>query len=327
MQALLLEQREGKILATVKKVSTSALPAGNVTVDISWSGLNYKDALAITGKGNIIRQFPMIPGIDFAGKISESSDPRFHPGQDVLLTGWGAGEQHWGGLAERARVQGDWLIPIPPAMDARNAMIIGTAGLTAMLCVIALQEAGIKPETGPVLVSGASGGVGCIAVALLHALNYRVTAVSGRRTTHDFLYKLGACEILSREAFTTPGKPLETQRWAGAIDTAGGQLLARVLAQMQYNGAVAACGLAGGVDLPASVLPFILRNVRLLGIDSVNVPVERRRKAWKMIAQILPADFYQNVSNEIPLTDVMMAANKLLNNQLQGRTIVKIGQA
>ncbi|MEZ0585182.1 oxidoreductase [Erwinia sp. STN24] len=324
MHALVLEQSEGKTLATVKQLSPDALPPGEVTVDVSWSGLNYKDALAITGKGKIIRQFPMVPGIDFAGQVRHSEDPRFHTGQQVLLTGWGVGENHWGGLAEQARVKGDWLTPMPEGLDGRRAMIIGTAGLTAMLCVMALEEGGVRPDSGEVIVTGASGGVGSTAVSLLSSLGYRVTAVSGRSSTHDYLHQLGASEILPREAFSADSRPLEKQRWAGAVDTAGDKVLASVLAQMNYGGVVAACGLAAGFALPTTVMPFILRNVRLQGVDSVTAPAERRLAAWKRLVKTLPDAFYQQATTEIALVDAAASAAKLLNNEITGRTLVKI---
>ncbi|MEM6161726.1 oxidoreductase [Erwinia sp. P6884] len=324
MQALVLEQSEGKTVAAVKNLPPEALPAGEVTVDIDWSGLNYKDALAITGKGKIIRQFPMVPGIDFAGKVHHSEDPRFHVGQAVVLTGWGVGENHWGGLAEQARVKGDWLVAMPEGLDGRRAMIIGTAGLTAMLCVMALEEGGITPDQGEIVVTGASGGVGSTAVALLSALGYTVVAVSGRQSTHDYLRQLGAGEILSRDDFSADARPLEKQRWAGAIDTVGDKVLASVLAQMNYGGVVAACGLAGGFALPTTVMPFILRNVRLQGVDSVSAPAARRVEAWKRLVKGLPAAFYQHATREITLQEAPAGANKLLNNEITGRTLVKI---
>ncbi|CCG85651.1 MDR family oxidoreductase [Erwinia piriflorinigrans] len=324
MQALVLEQSSGETIATLKHLPDDSLPPGDVTVDIDWSGINYKDALAITGKGKIIRQFPMVPGIDFAGRVQSSSDARFQRGQSVLLTGWGVGENHWGGLAERARVKADWLVPMPQGLDARKAMIVGTAGFTAMLCVMALEEGGVTPDGGDVLVTGASGGVGSTAVALLSALGYRVVAVSGRESTHGYLRQLGASEVLPRSAFSERSRPLEKQRWAGAIDTAGGEVLASVLAQTHYNGVVAACGLAGGTDLPTSVMPFILRNVRLQGVDSVMTPVARRHQAWQRLQQVLPATFYQQATTEVSLTEAVDAAEKLLNNQLTGRTLVRI---
>ena len=323
MQALILEQQDGKTLAAIKPLDESALPQGDVTVDIDWSSLNYKDALAITGKGKIIRNFPMVPGIDFAGAVRKSEDPRFHTGQSVLLTGWGVGENHWGGLADMARVKGDWLVPMPTGLDGRKAMIVGTAGFTAMLCVMALEEAGVRPESGEVVVTGASGGVGSTAVALLHKLGYQVAAVSGRESTHDYLKRLGASRIVSRDEFAE-SRPLEKQLWAGAVDTVGDKVLAKVLAQMNYGGCVAACGLAGGFALPTTVMPFILRNVRLQGVDSVMTPAARRVQAWERLAQDLPADFYEQSATEIALADAPKFAEAIMNNAAQGRTLVKI---
>ncbi|MCW6567799.1 MDR family oxidoreductase [Yersinia ruckeri] len=324
MRALLLEQHDGKTQAHVKQISQTQLPDGEVTVDISWSSLNYKDALAITGKGKIIRQFPMVPGIDFAGTVHCSEDPRFHIGQSVLLTGWGVGENHWGGLAEQARVSGDWLVPLPAGLEARKAMIIGTAGFTAMLCVMALEDSGITPESGEIVVTGASGGVGSTAIALLAALGYQVAAISGRETNYDYLMALGAKRILSRSDFSDASRPLEKQLWAGAIDTVGDTLLAKILAQMNYNGTVAACGLAGGYTLPTTVMPFILRNVRLQGIDSVMTPQDRRHIAWQRLLDILPESFYQQAGREITLEQAAAVAAELINNQVTGRTLVKV---
>ena len=323
MKALVLEQIENKTLAAVKDIALPALADGDVLVDIDWSSLNYKDALAITGKGKIVRQFPMVPGIDFSGRVSESRDPRFVPGQSVILTGWGVGENHWGGLAAQACVKGDWLVSLPDALSARNAMIIGTAGFTAMLCVDALVEAGVKPESGKVLVTGASGGVGSTAVVLLKALGYTVVAVSGRESTHDFLRQLGADEILPRSDFEET-RPLEKQLWAGAVDTVGSKVLAKVLAQTNYRGCVAACGLAGGFDLPTTVMPFILRNVRLQGVDSVMVPTAERAAVWARLASLLPESYYQQASTEIGLEQAPAFAGDFLSNKIQGRTLVKI---
>ncbi|WP_172731859.1 MDR family oxidoreductase [Pluralibacter gergoviae] len=323
MQALILEQQDEKTLASVRNIEDSQLPQGDVTVDIAWSSLNYKDALAITGKGKIIRNFPMVPGTDFAGTVHSSEDPRFHAGQQVILTGWGVGENHWGGLAQRARVKGDWLVPQPTGLDGRQAMILGTAGFTAMLCVMALADAGIRPQDGEVVVTGASGGVGSTAVALLHALGYQVVAVSGRESTHDYLRSLGASRILSRSEFAET-RPLEKQLWAGAVDTVGDKVLAKVLAQMNYGGCVAACGLAGGFALPTTVMPFILRNVRLQGVDSVMTPPARRAEAWRRLAELLPADFYQQAATEISLAQAPEFAQRIINNDVQGRTLVKI---
>ncbi len=323
MKALVLEQIENKTLAAVKDITLPALADGDVLVDIDWSSLNYKDALAITGKGKIIRQFPMVPGIDFSGRVSESRDPRFTPGQSVILTGWGVGENHWGGLAAQACVKGDWLVSLPEALSARNAMIIGTAGFTAMLCVDALVDAGVKPESGKVLVTGASGGVGSTAVVLLKALGYTVVAVSGRESTHAYLRQLGADEILPRSDFEET-RPLEKQLWAGAVDTVGGKVLAKVLAQTHYRGCVAACGLAGGFDLPTTVMPFILRNVRLQGVDSVMVPTAERAAVWTRLASLLPESYYQQASTEIALEHAPAFAADFLSNKIQGRTLVKI---
>ncbi|HAI6023074.1 MDR family oxidoreductase [Escherichia coli] len=323
MQALLLEQQDGKTLASVKTLDESCLPEGDVTVDVHWSSLNYKDALAITGKGKIIRNFPMIPGIDFAGTVRTSEDPRFHAGQDVLLTGWGVGENHWGGLAEQARVKGDWLVAMPQGLDARKAMIIGTAGFTAMLCVMALEDAGVRPQDGEIVVTGASGGVGSTAVALLHKLGYQVVAVSGRESTHEYLKSLGASRILPRDEFVE-SRPLEKQLWAGAIDTVGDKVLAKVLAQMNYGGCVAACGLAGGFTLPTTVMPFILRNVRLQGVDSVMTPPARRAQAWQRLVADLPESFYTQAAKEISLAEAPKFAEAIINNQIQGRTLVKV---
>ena len=323
MQALILEQQDGKTIAAVKAVDDSLLPQGNVTVDIQWSSLNYKDALAITGKGKIIRNFPMVPGIDFAGTVHTSDDARFTPGQQVLLTGWGVGENHWGGLSERARVNGDWLVPLPAGLDGRKAMIIGTAGFTAMLCVMALEDAGVRPEDGEIVVTGASGGVGSTAIALLHKLGYQVAAVSGRESTHSYLRALGASRILGRDEFAET-RPLEKQIWAGAVDTVGDKVLAKVLAQMNYGGCVAACGLAGGFALPTTVMPFILRNVRLQGVDSVMTPAARRAEAWKRLVTDLPESFFAQSATEISLSQAPEFADKIISNQIQGRTLIKI---
>ena len=320
---VLLEQQDGKTLASVQTLDESRLPEGDVTVDVHWSSLNYKDALAITGKGKIIRNFPMIPGIDFAGTVRTSEDPRFHAGQEVLLTGWGVGENHWGGLAEQARVKGDWLVAMPQGLDARKAMIIGTAGFTAMLCVMALEDAGVRPQDGEIVVTGASGGVGSTAVALLHKLGYQVVAVSGRESTHEYLKSLGASRILSRDEFAE-SRPLEKQLWAGAIDTVGDKVLAKVLAQMNYGGCVAACGLAGGFTLPTTVMPFILRNVRLQGVDSVMTPPARRAQAWQRLVADLPESFYTQAAKEISLAEAPKFAEAIINNQIQGRTLVKV---
>lgn len=325
MQALILEQSADQhTLANVREISPLQLPENNVTVAVQWSGLNYKDALAITGRGKIIRQFPMIPGIDFAGTVLESADPRYQAGDAVLLTGWGVGETYFGGLAEQARVNADWLLPLPAGLSQRQSMIIGTAGLTAMLCVMALEAGGVTPEQGEVLVTGAGGGVGSVAVSLLSQLGYRVVAVTGRAENHAYLQALGASRIIERAALSEPGRPLDKQHWAGAIDTVGGQMLANVLAQTTYGGTVAACGLAGGAGLPTTVMPFILRNVRLQGVDSVQAPYAVRQQAWSRLATLLPESFYQQAAQEITLAQAPEYAARLLDNQVTGRTLVRL---
>nr|WP_278990963.1 MDR family oxidoreductase [Plesiomonas shigelloides] len=325
MQALILEQSADQhTLANVREISPQQLPENNVTVAVQWSGLNYKDALAITGRGKIIRQFPMIPGIDFAGTVLESADPRYQAGDAVILTGWGVGETYFGGLAEQARVNADWLLPLPAGLSQRQSMIIGTAGLTAMLCVMALEAGGVTPEQGEVLVTGAGGGVGSVAVSLLSQLGYRVAAVTGRAENHAYLQALGASRIIERAALSEPGRPLDKQHWAGAIDTVGGQMLANVLAQTTYGGTVAACGLAGGAGLPTTVMPFILRNVRLQGVDSVQAPYAVRQQAWSRLATLLPESFYQQAAQEITLDQAPEYAARLLDNQVTGRTLVRL---
>ncbi|HHR6037694.1 TPA: oxidoreductase [Providencia alcalifaciens] len=324
MKALVLQQQGDKIVPEIHQVSPESLPKGDVIVDIHWSTINYKDALAINGKAGVVRQYPIVPGIDFSGIIHHSEDPRFHIGQHVLLTGWGVGETHWGGLATQAKVPADYLTPLPESLSLKHAMVIGTAGFTAMLCVNALEEAGITPESGDILVSGASGGVGSIATQLLSLLGYHVVAISGREENHDYLLQIGAKSVLPRSEFTHPSKPLDKQRWAGAIDTVGGDVLANILAQVNYNGAVAACGLAGGFTLPTTVMPFILRNIRLQGVDSVYYPAAKRSKVWERLAQLLPDTFYGQVSREISLEECVEYAKKLLKNEVTGRTLVNL---
>ncbi|QNH66181.1 oxidoreductase [Proteus vulgaris] len=324
MKALLVEQNDNKLSASIQSIDEKKLPIHEVIVDIHYSTLNYKDGLAITGKGKILRQFPMIPGIDFSGIVHHTEDPRFHIGQHVLLTGWGVGESHWGGLAQKAGVKGDWLTVVPEGLSLKNAMIIGTAGFTAMLCVMALEQGGITPESGDILVTGASGGVGSTAISLLTALGYQVTALSGRASNHDYLRKLGAKNIITREEFEPAGRALGKQRWAGAIDTVGGQILANILSQTNYNGTVAACGLASGFSLPTTVMPFILRNVRLQGVDSVYFPAEKRAQVWQRLLKLLPETFYQQAMTEITLDEVPRYAQMIMDNQVTGRTLVKL---
>ncbi|MFM7969857.1 MDR family oxidoreductase [Aeromonas sp. A-5] len=324
-KALLLDNQDGKTTATLTQLDESQLPAGEVRVAVSYSSLNYKDGLAITGKGKIVRQWPLVPGIDFVGTVLESADGRYQPGDKVVLTGWGVGEGHWGGMAEQARVKADWLVPLPAGLDERQAMCIGTAGLTAMLCVLALEEAGVTPASGEILVTGAAGGVGSTAVALLAALGYQVAALTGRPEEQGaMLTALGASRIVPRSELLEPAKALEKQLWAGAIDTVGSQVLAKLLAQMNYGGAVAACGLAGGFDLPTSVMPFILRNVRLQGVDSVMCPRARRQLAWQRLARDLPASFFAQAVTEIGLEQVVEAAEAITQGRIAGRTLIKL---
>lgn len=323
--ALVLNQEEKKTVAAIEQLNDTQLPAGEVLVAVDYSSLNYKDGLAITGKGKIIRNFPMVPGIDLVGKVLNSDDPRYQQGESVVLTGWGVGENHWGGMAQRARLKADWLVPLPQGLTAKQSMMVGTAGFTAMLCVQAIVDADIKPEDGPILVTGASGGVGSVAVTLLAQLGYKVAAVTGRvEQNGPLLEKLGASQIIDRSEFEESARPLEKQVWAGAVDTVGSKVLAKVLAQMDYNSTVAACGLAGGFDLPTTVMPFILRNVRLQGIDSVNCPRERRIAMWDRIAQLLPVDYFEQACTEIELSEAPKYAEDITNGQVTGRVVVKL---
>lgn len=323
--ALILTQEGKSTLANVGQLQVSDLPEGEVLVDVSCSSLNYKDGLAVTGIGRIIRNFPMVPGIDFAGVVIESSDLRYKAGDRVILTGWGVGENHWGGMAEKARVNADWLVPMPENCDAEKAMMIGTAGLTAMLCVQALQQANIQPESGDILVTGASGGVGSVAVTLLAQLGYNVVASTGRAEENcELLRSLGAAEVIERSELEQDTRPLEKQRWAGVVDTVGNKVLATALAQMNYGGAAAICGLAGGFALPTTVMPFILRGVRLLGVDSVSCPFEKRQAAWEQVLDLLPESYYQQAGQTITLDQVPEFASKIVKGQVTGRVLVKL---
>jgi len=323
-KALLLEQQDKQTIASITQLDESQLPAGDVTVAVKYSSLNYKDGLAITGKGKIVRQWPMVPGIDFVGTVLDSADNRYQAGDEVVLTGWGVGEGHWGGMAEKARVNADWLVPLTAGLSPLQSMQIGTAGLTAMLCVMALEDAGLTPEQGEILVTGASGGVGSVAVSLLAARGYSVVAATGREANHELLLKLGACRVISRDELLTPIRALDKQVWAGAVDTVGSTVLAKILSQVNYGGAVAACGLAGGFDLPTTVMPFILRNVRLQGVDSVMCPFARRQLAWQRLAELLPASFYQDACEEIALEKAPEAAARIMDGQITGRVVIKI---
>src|SRR5579863_8400754 len=320
--AVLIERGEGPYRAAFVAVDDARLPAGDVTVRVGYSTLNYKDALAITGKAPVVRQFPMVPGIDFVGAVEASDNPAYRIGDRVLLNGWGVGEQHWGGLAQRARVKGEWLIPLPAGFTPRQSMAIGTAGYTAMLCVIALERHGVRPDSGEVLVTGAAGGVGSVAVAVLSKLGFRVVAVTGRPAEADFLKHLGAAEVLDRSLFANPGKPLGKERWAGAIDVVGSHTLVNVCASMRYRGVVAACGLAGGLDFPATVAPFILRGVTLVGVDSVMCPRADRLDAWSRLSQDLDVDKLEFLTEEIGLSQVIDRAAALIEGRIRGRVVV-----
>ena len=303
----------------------TGLMDGDVTVRVEWSTVNYKDGLAITGKAPVVRRFPMIPGVDFVGTVAASTHPDWKPGDQVILNGWGLGETHLGAYGEKARVQGDWLVRLPASMSARDAMAIGTAGYTAMLAVMALEHHGLKPAGGPVVVTGAAGGVGSVAVAILAKLGYQVTASTGRPQEAEYLKRLGAAEVIDRKDLAGTPRPLAKERWAGGIDTVGSTTLANVLSMIRYRGAVAACGLAGGMDLPATVAPFILRGVSLLGIDSVLRPVADRRIAWRRLEADLDRAKLAEMTSEIGLAEVIDAGRKIVDGQVRGRIVVKIG--
>ncbi len=323
-KGILIEKDEQGYRAALQDIDDAALPEGDVTVRVACSTLNYKDALAITGQSPVVRKFPMVPGIDLAGTVEASTHPDYRPGDAVLLNGWGVGETHWGGLAQRARLRGDWLVPLPPAFTPAQAMAIGTAGYTAMLCVMALERHGVTPEQGEVLVTGAAGGVGSVAVALLAKLGYQVVAVTGRPQEADYLRALGASAVLDRAEFASPGKPLGKERWAGAIDSVGSHTLANVCATTKYRGTVAACGLAGGMDFPASVAPFILRGVTLAGVDSVMCPRADRLVAWQRLATDLDMGKLALITHEITLGEAMATARQLLDGQVRGRVVVQV---
>jgi acrylyl-CoA reductase (NADPH) len=325
--AILIERDPPPYRASLKKLDESQLPAGDVSVRVEYSTLNYKDALAITGKGPVVRQFPLVPGIDFAGTVDESSNPGFKRGDKVLLNGWGVGEAHWGGLAQVARVKADWLIPLPGALTARQAMAVGTAGYTAMLCVMALERHGLTPGDGEILVTGAAGGVGSVAVALLSKLGFRVAAMTGRPAESGFLKELGAAEIVDRAAYAGAGKPLAKERWAGAIDVVGSHTLANVCASLRYGGVVAACGLAGGMDFPGTVAPFILRGITLAGIDSVMRPRPDRVEAWRRLSRDLEINKLELLTVEISLAQALERAALFLEGQVRGRIVVDVNRS
>ncbi|WP_137821862.1 MDR family oxidoreductase [Pseudomonas sp. D(2018)] len=322
--AILIEKDEAGYRARNTQLDEAQLPEGDVTVRVAYSTLNYKDGLAITGKSPVVRQFPMVPGIDLAGTVEASSNPDYKVGDAVLLNGWGVGETHWGGLAQKARLKGDWLIPLPSAFTPRQAMAIGTAGYTAMLCLLALERHGLKPGQGDVLVTGANGGVGSFAIALLARLGYRVVAATGRTHEVDYLKGLGAAEIIDRAELSEPGRPLGKERWVAAIDSVGSHTLANVCAGLRADGAVAACGLAQGMDFPSSVAPFILRGVSLLGINSVTRPRAERIEAWDRLARDLDLAQLDAITHEIGLGDAIAAAGDLLAGKVRGRVVVNV---
>lgn len=324
--AILIEQNEAGCRSFLTQLDEGRLPDGDVTVRVSHSTLNYKDALAITGKGPVVRKYPMVPGIDLAGTVEHSTHPDYQGGDAVILNGWGVGETHWGGLAQKARLNGDWLVPLPGQFTPQQAMAIGTAGYTAMLCVLALERHGVTPAHGEILVTGAAGGVGSVATAILARLGYTVVAVSGRPAETEYLKSLGAVEVLDRARFAMPGKPLGKQRWAGAVDVVGSHTLANVCATIKYRGVVAACGLAGGMDFPASVAPFILRGVTLVGIDSVMCPRHERHEAWRRLGCDLDLLKLATISKEVGLADVLALAPHLLNGKVRGRLVVDVNR-
>ncbi len=320
--ALVIRSTDDGQSTAIEQLTDSELPEGDVVVDVDYSSLNYKDGMALTGETRIIRSFPMVPGIDLTGTVVSSETDRFAPGDAVILTGWSVGERYWGGYTQRQRVRADWLVKRPDAMSAVQAMGIGTAGLTAMLCVMGLEDGGVTPERGPIAVTGAAGGVGSVATAILANLGYAVTAVTGRPEQHAYLASLGASAFLARDEMTSPPKPLEAETWAGAVDTVGSTMLAKVIAQTKYSGVVTACGLAGGVDLPATVMPFILRGVRLQGIDSVQAPTDLRERAWARLATDLPTALLEDLTTVVPMSEVLGHGAEIIAGKTRGRIVV-----
>ena len=323
-EGILITKDDAGYRAQLQSIDEAQLPEGDVTVQVAWSTLNYKDGLAITGQSPVVRRFPMVPGIDFAGTVTASSHAHWKVGDQVVLNGWGVGETHWGGLAGVARVKGDWLVRRPEAFSARQAMAIGTAGYTAMLCVMALERHGLRPGDGDILVTGANGGVGSVALALLARLGYRAVASTGRPQEAGHLKAIGAAEVIDRAELAAPGKALGKERWAGVIDAVGSHTLANACASTRYGGAVAACGLAGGMDFPATVAPFILRGVTLYGIDSVMAPLPLRQQAWTRLARDLDPALLEAFTREIPLAKAPSVAADLLAGQVRGRVVVRV---
>jgi len=324
-RALVLREEGGKVVPRIEAVDEALLPPGEVTVRIECSTLNYKDGMILQGLGRLVRTYPHIPGIDFAGSVEHSEAPEFEPGDPVILTGWRVGEAQWGGYAEKARVKASYLVRQPGPLSARQAMAIGTAGLTAMLAVIALERHGLRPDAGDVLVTGAAGGVGSVAISLLSRLGYRVVASTGRPELREYLAELGAADLIDRASLAAkPSRPLDSERWAGAVDAVGGATLATILAQLKYRGSVAACGLAGGSDLAATVIPFLLRGVNLLGIDSVMCPREERIEAWQRLARDLPLDRLERMTEAVPLSSLLDLAPRILKGEIRGRIVVEV---
>lgn len=322
IKAIVITKEDDNYNASLSTVEQQDLPSENVELDVLYSTLNYKDGLAITGKGPVVRSFPMVPGIDLVGTVANSASDEFKKGENVILNGFGVGEKHWGGLAQKASLNSDWLIPLPHAITPKQAMQIGTAGYTAMLSVIALEKNGITPQSGEVLVTGANGGVGSFAIYLLNQLGYSVTASTGRVDESDYLKELGATNIINRDELSNAGKPLQKERFAAAIDSVGSHTLANVCASLKYGGVVTACGLAQGMDFPASVAPFILRGITLVGIDSVMRPKADRVEAWDRLASLVDADYLDKISTEITLDDVIESANSLMDGKIRGRVVV-----
>jgi acrylyl-CoA reductase (NADPH) len=323
-KAIRVDKADKGTTVALTQFDEADLMEGDVTLGVEWSALNYKDGLAVTGKAPVVRRFPMIAGIDLAGTVEQSSHPQWKPGDKVICTGWGMGETHLGAYAEKARVRGDWLVRLPEGMSARDAMAIGTAGFTAMLAVLALEKHGLVPKDGPIVVTGAAGGVGSVATAVLSKLGYQVIASTGRMSEAAYLKNLGAAEVIDRSELSGPAKTLARERWAGGIDSVGSTTLANILSMTKYAGAIAACGLAAGMDLPSSVAPFILRGVCLLGIDSVMCPIELRKVAWSRLARDLDPGKLVEITHEIGLGEVMAAGAKILAGQVRGRIVVKI---
>jgi acrylyl-CoA reductase (NADPH) len=323
-KAIRVDKADKGTTVALTQFDEADLMEGDVTLGVEWSALNYKDGLAVTGKAPVVRRFPMIAGIDLAGTVEQSSHPQWKPGDKVICTGWGMGETHLGAYAEKARVRGDWLVRLPEGMSARDAMAIGTAGFTAMLAVLALEKHGLVPKDGPIVVTGAAGGVGSVATAVLSKLGYQVIASTGRMSEAAYLKNLGAAEVIDRSELSGPAKTLAKERWAGGIDSVGSTTLANILSMTKYAGAIAACGLAAGMDLPSSVAPFILRGVCLLGIDSVMCPIELRKVAWSRLARDLDPAKLIEITHEIGLGEVVAAGAKILAGQVRGRIVVKI---